>query len=139
MRILIIVPYYPPYSRNGTELLTEALANQLKKKNKVTVITTGPRNTKTVGKNLTVYRLRTYGKSWPLRVLQQIIFFFNKAMKLEKQDIIVAHMMTSAGVVAPIIGKLRKTPVVSRLTGFEMRMNPLYKSLILKPILKNLF
>ena len=58
-------------------------------------------------------------------------------MKLEKQDIIVAHMMTSAGVVAPIIGKLRKTPVVSRLTGFEMRMNPLYKSLILKPILKN--
>ena len=134
MNILIMAPDYPPEVLAGLEVLTKDLAGHLAKKHMVTVLTTGKRKIEKRG-NLTVIRTQKIFKNRILYNIQETLFFIKNSLKLNP-DIILGHMVTSAGLAAVISGKLQRKPVIVRISGAEILYPKLFKNIFLKPILK---
>ena len=134
MNILIMAPDYPPEVLAGLEVLTKDLAGHLAKKHMVTVLTTGKRKIEKRG-NLTVIRTQKIFKNRILYNIQETLFFIKNSLKLNP-DIILGHMVTSAGLAAVIAGKLQRKPVIVRISGAEILYPNLFKNIFLKPILK---
>jgi len=127
MKLDIVVPDYPPNIYGGTEIFTKDLADNLKNKLSVSVITTG------INKDKHVTALPKISKSRILNNIFQICFFTFKLLK-SKSDLIVAHMFASSGIAALIVAKIKKKPVILRLSGFEFRfkwpMMPIFLNML---------
>lgn len=118
MKILLIVPLYPPEHIGGTEIFTKNLVKELAKENEITLLTAGKNKSITKG-NLTIHYIKPYYFNF-FRFPQQVHRFLKKIRSLnEKFDIIVAHMASPAGIIAVRASKLLKIPCVVRLSDLN--------------------
>lgn len=113
MKILIVVPLYPPKHIGGTEIFTQNLAKELSKKHKVDIITTDQEEKQLKTKNLEVHYIKKH------KFPQQILFLIKKILKFSDVDIIVAHMVSPSGIAAILASKLMKKPCIIRLSDLN--------------------
>lgn len=118
MRVLLIVPLYPPEYIGGTEIFTQNLVNELTKEHEVTLLTAGSDKI-TKQNNLTIHYIKPYYVNI-FRFPQQVHKFVKEIKHLdEKFDIIVAHMASPAGIIAIKVSKILGIPCIVRLSDIN--------------------
>ena len=134
MRISLCVPDLPPDEVGGTEIFTDDLVKRLADSGEiVTVFTTGS-NPVFSKKNLLIERCQKRFSSPVLYNLQALRYFIRKILS-SKPDLVIGHMLTSAGIAAVISATLLRKPSVVRLSGAELRFPFLLKLFLVYPVL----
>lgn len=129
MKILLINYEYPPLGGGGG-IETRDLAEELAKKNRVSVLTTGYGDLphKQLINNVTIYRVPVLGrKDLPTASLLSMVTFFPAAFLAglyliinERPNIINAHFAVPSGLPAVLLAKIFNIPFVLTLIGGDI-------------------